>query len=94
VEKDMLVSMAEIAHVYLTDNEVEQISRELGILLEQFDKLSEVDTEGIAPTAHPITDRNVLREDKVWESLPVEEVLKNAPDRNKRFFRVPRIIEE
>jgi aspartyl-tRNA(Asn)/glutamyl-tRNA(Gln) amidotransferase subunit C len=36
----------------------------------------------------------VLREDEVWESLPIQEVLKNAPDRDNRFFRVPRIIEE
>jgi len=93
MDMDMLQSMAEVAHVYLEEHEKQQISKELGILLEQFDKLGEVDTEGIAATAHPITDKNVLREDKVWESLPIEEILRNAPDKDRRFFRVPRIIE-
>ncbi|HHV17687.1 MAG TPA: Asp-tRNA(Asn)/Glu-tRNA(Gln) amidotransferase subunit GatC [Thermoanaerobacterales bacterium] len=94
MDKDTLERMADIAHVHLYDQEIKQISKELGFLMEHFDKLSQVDTEGITPTVHPITDKNVLREDAVWKSLPIEEVLRNAPDKDNRFFRVPRIIEE
>jgi aspartyl-tRNA(Asn)/glutamyl-tRNA(Gln) amidotransferase subunit C len=94
MDKDTLERMADIAHVYINEQEIKQFSKELGLLLEHFDKLSQVDTEGITPTVHPITDKNVLREDVIWESLPIEKVLKNAPDRDDRFFRVPRIIEE
>lgn len=94
MDKDTLERIADIAHVHLETQEINQISKELGFLLEQFDKLSQVDTEGVSPTVHPITDKNVLREDVVWESLPIDEVLRNAPDKDDRFFRVPRIIEE
>ncbi|NLZ51666.1 MAG: Asp-tRNA(Asn)/Glu-tRNA(Gln) amidotransferase subunit GatC [Thermoanaerobacteraceae bacterium] len=94
MDKDTLERMADIAHVRLDEQEIKQISKELGLLMEHFDKLSEVEIESVLPTVHPITDKNVLREDVVWKSLPIEEVLKNAPDKNDRFFRVPRIIEE
>lgn len=94
MDKDTLERIADIAHVHLETQEINEISNELGFLLEQFDKLSQVDTEGVSPTVHPITDKNVLREDVVWESLPIDEVLRNAPDKDDRFFRVPRIIEE
>jgi len=94
MDKDTLERMADIAHVHLDEQEIKQISKELVFFLEHFDKLSQVDTEGVTPTVHPIIDKNVLREDTVWESLPIDEVLKNAPDRDDRFFRVPRIIEE
>jgi aspartyl-tRNA(Asn)/glutamyl-tRNA(Gln) amidotransferase subunit C len=94
VDKDTLERMADIAHLHLETREIEQILHDLGPLLKQFDKLNQADTEGIATTVYPINDKNVLREDEVWESLPIQEVLKNAPDRDNRFFRVPRIIEE
>ena len=85
--------MADIAHMYVSEEETNEIAKELSFLLECCDKLNQVDTDGVEPTVHPITDKNVLREDVVWESLPIEEVLKNAPDKDNRFFRVPKIIE-
>lgn len=94
MNKDTVERMADIAHMYISEDEKNQIAKELSFLLERFDKLSQVDTEGVMPTVHPITDKNVLREDIVRESLPIAEVLKNAPDKDNRFFRVPRIIEE
>lgn len=94
MDKDTVGRMADIAHMYISEEEKNRISKELSFLLECFDKLNQVDTEGVMPTIHPITDRNILREDVVWESLPIEEVLKNSPDKDNRFFRVPRIIEE
>ena len=80
--------------MHISEDEKSQIAKELSFLLERFDKLSQLDTEEVMPTVHPVTDRNVLREDVVRESLPIEKVLKNAPDKDNRFFRVPRIIEE
>ena len=93
IDKDTVERMADIAHMYITKEETEKISKELSFMLKCFDKLNQVDTDGVKPTVHPITDKNVLREDVVWESLPIEEVLKNAPDKDSRFFRVPKIIE-
>ncbi|HDD64948.1 MAG TPA: Asp-tRNA(Asn)/Glu-tRNA(Gln) amidotransferase subunit GatC, partial [Firmicutes bacterium] len=61
-------------------------------IIDYVSKLKEVDTENIEPTYHVLPVTNVFREDKVEKSLDIEEVLKNAPDRFKNFFKVPRII--
>ena len=94
IDKDTIECMAEIAHVYLSEDEKDQMAKDLSNLLENFNNLNQVDTNDVIPKAHPITDRNFFREDIVVESLPIEEVLKNAPDKEGRFFKVPRIIEE
>jgi aspartyl-tRNA(Asn)/glutamyl-tRNA(Gln) amidotransferase subunit C len=51
-----------------------------------------VDVSGVEPMAHALPLQNVLREDVVEPSLPIEEVLKNAPEVDGRFFKVPKII--
>ena len=57
------------------------------------DKLKEVDVEGVEPTSHPLSLKNVFREDEVKPSMAIEEFLKNAPRARGRFFEVPKIIE-
>ena len=54
----------------------------------------DLETEDVAPTSHAIPMTNVFREDQVGESLSVEDVVENAPERSDEFFRVPRIVEE
>lgn len=90
---EVVEHMAEVAHIRISEKEKNVITKELNFLLKCFDELGQVDTKGVKPTIHPITDKNVLREDTVLKSLPIREVLKNAPDKDNRFFRVPRIIE-
>jgi aspartyl-tRNA(Asn)/glutamyl-tRNA(Gln) amidotransferase subunit C len=47
---------------------------------------------GVEPMAHAVPLQNVLRDDVAEKSLPLEEVLKNAPDTDGPFFKVPKII--
>ena len=55
-------------------------------------KLSEVDVAGVEPMAHALPLHNVLRDDVVEPSLPVEQVLRNAPETDGPFFKVPKVI--
>jgi aspartyl-tRNA(Asn)/glutamyl-tRNA(Gln) amidotransferase subunit C len=56
------------------------------------EKLNELDTSNVEPLSHVIELSNVLREDKVRPSYPQEEVLKNAPSKTDKFFKVPKVI--
>lgn len=85
--------VARLARVHLTDEEKLQLREQLGMILEHAAKVSEVATEDVPPTASAIPRANVLRPDDVEPSLPREEALANAPDRERERFRVPRIIE-
>ena len=91
----MAISRAEVLHVArlarlaLTDEEVERLGAQLNAILEAVGKVSELDLEGVEPTAHPLDLANVWAEDEPHESLPVEEALANAPEREEGFFKVP-----
>jgi len=86
--------VARLARLALSDAEKERMRRELDGILAYNDKPRALDTEGVPPTSHAVPMTNVMREDEPVPSLPQEDMLANAPDRNGEFFRVPRIIEE
>lgn len=86
--------VANLARLYLSEEEKKEMANTLSSILDYMDKLNELDTTNVPPTAHIIPIKNVFREDVVKESLPREEVLKNAPEKERGFFKVPRIIED
>ncbi len=85
--------VAALARIELGEGERESYSETLSSILAFFDRLKEVDTEGVPPTSHVLDLTNALRIDRREPSLDVDETLQNAPDRADRFFRVPKIID-
>ncbi len=85
--------VAALARLKLTDREKEIFSRQVVDIIRYIDKLNELDTSGIEPTAHVLPMKNIFREDEIRASLPRDSALRNAPERDGGFYRVPRIIE-
>jgi aspartyl-tRNA(Asn)/glutamyl-tRNA(Gln) amidotransferase subunit C len=85
--------VARLARLALTDDERERLREQLGMILEHAAKVSEVATDDVPPTASAVRLSNVYRDDVPEPALPVEAVLRNAPDRDGNRFRVPRIVE-
>ena len=94
IDKDEVRYIADLASLKLSEEEVEKFSKQLSDILDYVEKLDELDTEEIVPTAYTIPVKNVLREDKVEESLELEKVLQNAPEKRDNQFRVPKIMDE
>lgn len=86
--------IAKLARLKLTEEEKLRFQKELGKIIEYFDQLKKLNTDGVPPTTHVVPLENVLREDKVTPSLPVEEALADAPDRKGNYFRVPKVVEK
>jgi aspartyl-tRNA(Asn)/glutamyl-tRNA(Gln) amidotransferase subunit C len=86
--------VAKLAHLALSDEELQRVGKELNRILEHFRALAEIDTTDVPITSHAIPMLNVYREDIAGESLPVEAAVQNAPDGVAEFFRVPRIVED
>jgi aspartyl-tRNA(Asn)/glutamyl-tRNA(Gln) amidotransferase subunit C len=84
--------VAHLARVGLTADELSLLEGQLNHILDQYTKLAELDTEAIPPTAQTIELENILRDDVVIPSLPVDEVLRNAPARAGDFVIVPPIL--
>ena len=85
--------VARLARLELTPEERERLRAQLGVILEHAAKVGEVATADVPPTAYAIRRSNVLRPDEPRPSLPVEDILANAPDRENDRFKVPRIAE-
>ncbi len=85
--------VARLARLELTPEEKERLRAQLGLILEHAAKVGEVATAEVPPTAWAIPRVNVLRPDEPTPSLPVEEVLANAPEVEEDRFKVPRIVE-
>lgn len=86
--------VARLARLELSPAEKERMRTELDGILAYIDKLRALDTRDVPPTSHAVPVTNVMRDDEERPSLPQEEMLANAPDRQRDLFRVPKIIEE
>jgi aspartyl-tRNA(Asn)/glutamyl-tRNA(Gln) amidotransferase subunit C len=92
LSRDEVAHVAHLARLGLSDAELTRLEGQLNHILEQYQKLAELDTDAIAPTAQTIELENILRADVATPSLAVEEALANAPERQGDFFVVPAIM--
>jgi aspartyl-tRNA(Asn)/glutamyl-tRNA(Gln) amidotransferase subunit C len=89
ISRDEVLHVARLARLALSEEEIDRLGAQLNAILEAVGKVSELDLADVEPTAHPLDLVNVWAEDEPQESLPVEDALANAPDREAGFFRVP-----
>lgn len=93
ITRDELKHIALLARLDLTEEEAELYTHHITNILEYVEKLKELDVIDVPPTSHTVPMDSVMREDEVEPGLPIDEVLKNAPDKEDRYFRVPRVTE-
>ena len=84
-----MLHVARLAWLALTDEEIERLTRELDQILEAVGIVSELDLADVQPTSHPLDLVNVEDDDVPRDSLPLEDVLANAPDAEDGLFKVP-----
>ncbi len=88
--------IAELAKLKLSEEEIDRMTPQLRAILDHAARLQELNTDSIPPTASVVPLQNVMREDQVVPSLPRDDVLANAPDKDERgeFFRVRAILKD
>lgn len=91
--REEVAKTALLARLKLTDGELDQLTAELGQVLQYVEILGEVNTDDVEPMAHAVERVNVLRDDVVIDSLPRELALANAPKTDGQSFLVPPILE-
>jgi aspartyl-tRNA(Asn)/glutamyl-tRNA(Gln) amidotransferase subunit C len=85
--------LARLARVSVSDEEVARLQAQLSTILEHFELLNAIDTEGVPPTAQSFDLSNVEREDASRPSPPREELLANAPKTDGPYVRVRAVLE-
>ena len=85
--------IAHLARLQFEGDEKEAIKKDLSRIIGFMEKLSAVDTEGVAPLIYMTEEVNVLREDVNSGTITQKEALKNAPDKDSDYFRVPKVLQ-
>jgi aspartyl-tRNA(Asn)/glutamyl-tRNA(Gln) amidotransferase subunit C len=85
--------IALLARLELSPAERERAAEELSQILDHFEQLKVLDTEGVEPTSHVMPVVNVLRKDESRPGLPRDVALQNAPEQAGGMFQVPRVVE-
>jgi aspartyl-tRNA(Asn)/glutamyl-tRNA(Gln) amidotransferase subunit C len=97
--------VADLAHLELTNEERSRMLKDLNSILGYIDRLNELDTRNVEPMAQVAslqsenkdnsgeTFAHAMRLDEIRPCLPREEALRNAPETDGTFFKVPKVIE-
>ncbi len=93
VSADLVRNVANLAHLELSEAEIESLAVDMGKILSYVEQLAELDTKGVEPTSQVVAMDTPFRADEVTSSPAVDDALANAPERDGDFFVVPSIIE-
>lgn len=88
-----VMHVADLARLRFSLDERAELAVQLNRILKYFESLTEVETTGIEPLLHDVQQAGALRPDAVQTCMPRDAVFCNAPEREKNFFKVPKIIE-
>jgi len=92
ITKGEVEHVAWLAHVELAEEEKTIFTEQFNEILDYFKKIDRADTEDVPPTYHVLDLINIYREDERKESLNREDALRNAPEKEREFYKAPRIV--
>jgi len=92
ITSEELNKLSQLARISLTAEEKERLSKDLSQILNYVEKINELDTSNVEPTAHILDIHNVTRPDEAKESMPVETVIEQAPKSKNHLIIVPQVI--
>lgn len=94
ITPDLVRHLASLSRILVTEDEVEKLSGELGVIVDSVATVNKAVSGDVVPTSHPIPMSNVFREDEVAPSLSREQALSGAADSAEGRFKVAAILDE
>ena len=92
IDSDKINHIAKLARLKITPEEASAFSQQISTILDSFEKISKVNTEGVEPLVTPTDIVCVLREDNEEQEFTTEELMQNAPARVGKLFKVPPVV--
>src|SRR5438552_7864380 len=93
IDMQTVERVATLAKLSFSAEEKVKIQKDLSRIFSYFEKLNEVDTEGVEPLIFLTDEVNSFREDNAFLEITKDEALKNAPQKNSDYFKVPKFLE-
>ena len=94
ITNKLIQDIAALAKLEFDAKSAEQMKADLGKIISFIDKLSEIDTDGVEPLIYLSEEVSVLREDEIKAVVSQVEALKNAPEKDSDYFKVPTILKK
>jgi aspartyl-tRNA(Asn)/glutamyl-tRNA(Gln) amidotransferase subunit C len=94
VNDELVDKIAALAKLEFKGEEKEAIKGDMQRILNFIDKLGEVDTEGVEPLVYMTDETLKLRADEVDQDISQDEALRNAPDKDSDYFKVPKVLKK
>ena len=94
ITNKLIQDIAALAKLEFDEQSAKQMKADLEKIIGFVDKLNEIDTEGIEPLIYLSGEVNVLREDEVKAVISQVEALKNAPEKDSDYFKVPTVLKK
>lgn len=94
VDINTVDKIAKLANLEFDEEGKENIKVDLNKMLNMVDKLEEIDTENVEPLVYMLDEKVLLREDKAETTTTQKEALKNAPDKDTDYFKVPKVLKK
>jgi len=94
IDDKLIADLSRLAKLKFDDSKSEKIKGDLEKIIGFIDKLSEIDTEGVEPLIYLSEELNVLRADEIKHEVSQENALKNAPQKDSDYFKVPTVLKK
>ena len=94
VNNKLIQDLSRLAKLKFDEQAAEKMKGDLDKIIGFVDKLSEIDTEGIEPLIYLSEEVNVLRADEISNEVSQESALKNAPQKDSDYFKVPTVLKK
>jgi aspartyl-tRNA(Asn)/glutamyl-tRNA(Gln) amidotransferase subunit C len=91
--REQVMDIADLAKLDLTEQEIEHYADQLSAILDYADRLEQLDTANIPPTATVLPLENIMREDYIRPSLPRDKAIANAPAAMEGQFKVDAVLD-
>ena len=93
IDKDTVKHISKLARISLDENKVESLSKDLTSIMKFIENLNKLNTDKTAPLTSIINASLKSRKDVVKDGKIRDQILKNSPEKNDKFFVVPKVIE-
>ena len=94
IDDKLVGDLSRLAKLKFDASKAEKMKSDLDKIIGFVDKLSEIDTEGVEPLIYLSKEVNVLRTDEIKHEVSQENALKNAPQKDSDYFKVPTVLKK
>lgn len=94
VNNKLIQEIAKLSKLKFDSSSEEKMIEDMGKILSFIDKLNEIDTEGVEPLIYMSEEVNVLRKDETNSEVSQKDALRNAPQKDSDYFKVPTVLKK